>query len=67
MTSEQRSCTTKIRHASQRAACKALGKTRYAHHLPQGELQIYACRFCHSWHIGSKPLNPQPIRRIVRK
>lgn len=62
MTSEQRSCLTKVRHHSQLAACRALAKTLFFTHQERGALQVYLCRFCHGWHVGHVKAISAPMR-----
>jgi hypothetical protein len=67
MTSEQRSCAMKIRHATIGGARTALGAMMHTHNLPRGELVIYGCRFCHGWHIGHRLEHPEPVRKLKVK
>jgi len=66
MTSEERSCLSKIRHGNQRKAIAALSGSKHKFHAAPGELQAYWCRICHGWHIGHVKLHPEPMRRLPR-
>jgi len=66
MTSEQRACQVKVRHATQFAACRAKSAMLALTHEERSKLQVYSCRFCHGWHVGHLKINPAPLRPIAR-
>lgn len=67
MTSEERSCLIKMRVTSQGLACRAMADLIASTRQERGALQVYACRFCHGWHIGHIRANRKPIHRLIQK
>jgi hypothetical protein len=64
-TSEDRSCTNKVRHPSLKYASRALRIMIRKGSAERGELAPYLCRFCHGWHLGHPPVELK-VRRLRR-
>ena len=46
-------CRTKVRHADQASARRAIWSLRQAYgDAPLGFMNAYRCQFCGGWHIG---------------
>lgn len=64
MTSEEFFCKRKVRHASIRAACKAVSKMKKFPERYPGKYSVIECRFCHGWHVENFHGVHAPIRKL---
>ncbi|MEO5866458.1 MAG: hypothetical protein ABIS14_01400 [Sphingomonas sp.] len=45
-------CDGKTPYLSWERASKAMSRGRFYDRHGRGDMNVYRCRFCHSWHIG---------------